>query len=90
MSATRIVITGMGAVTGFGFEWQTLWEKCLAPNIACGHGSRTTCKRPRSRCVMQRLSTCACCRKTAKPSGLDDAAGKAQSLWLGGCHAGRR
>jgi len=29
MSATRIVITGMGAVTGFGFEWQTLWEKML-------------------------------------------------------------
>ncbi|MFJ4194753.1 beta-ketoacyl-[acyl-carrier-protein] synthase family protein [Pseudomonas sp. NPDC089534] len=29
MSTTRIVITGMGAVTGFGFEWQTLWEKML-------------------------------------------------------------
>ena len=29
MSATRIVITGLGAVTGFGFEWQTLWEKML-------------------------------------------------------------
>ena len=29
MSATRIVITGMGAVTGFGFEWQSMWKKML-------------------------------------------------------------
>lgn len=29
MSATRIVVTGMGAVTGFGFEWQSMWEKML-------------------------------------------------------------
>lgn len=29
MSATRIVITGMGAVTGFGFEWQSMWDKML-------------------------------------------------------------
>ncbi|WP_263138715.1 beta-ketoacyl-[acyl-carrier-protein] synthase family protein [Pseudomonas sp. RIT-PI-AD] len=29
MSATRIVITGMGAVTGFGFEWQRLWSEML-------------------------------------------------------------
>jgi len=36
MSATRIVITGMGAVTGFGFEWQTLWEKMLgAEHCVC-------------------------------------------------------
>ena len=30
MSAARVVITGMGTVTGFGFEWQVLWEKMLA------------------------------------------------------------
>ncbi len=29
MSATRIVITGMGAVTGFGFEWRHLWNEML-------------------------------------------------------------
>ncbi|MET1077027.1 MAG: beta-ketoacyl-[acyl-carrier-protein] synthase family protein [Pseudomonas sp.] len=29
MSATRIVITGMGAVTGFGFEWQHMWARML-------------------------------------------------------------
>ena len=29
MSATRIVITGIGAVTGFGFEWQSMWKKML-------------------------------------------------------------
>lgn len=30
MSPTRIVITGMGAVTGFGFEWQSMWQRMLA------------------------------------------------------------
>ncbi|WP_330210770.1 beta-ketoacyl-[acyl-carrier-protein] synthase family protein [Pseudomonas sp. AM4(2022)] len=29
MSLPRIVITGLGAVTGFGFEWQTMWEQML-------------------------------------------------------------
>ncbi|MES2818096.1 MAG: beta-ketoacyl-[acyl-carrier-protein] synthase family protein [Pseudomonadota bacterium] len=29
MSATRIVITGMGAVTGFGFQWQQMWAQML-------------------------------------------------------------
>ncbi|SEK24579.1 3-oxoacyl-[acyl-carrier-protein] synthase II [Atopomonas hussainii] len=29
MSRTRIVITGMGAVTGFGFEWPSLWQRML-------------------------------------------------------------
>lgn len=29
MSRPRIVITGLGAVTGFGFEWQTLWSEML-------------------------------------------------------------
>ncbi|MFI7836218.1 beta-ketoacyl-[acyl-carrier-protein] synthase family protein [Pseudomonas asiatica] len=30
MSPRRIVITGMGAVTGFGFEWQSMWQRMLA------------------------------------------------------------
>jgi 3-oxoacyl-[acyl-carrier-protein] synthase II len=29
MSRPRIVITGLGSVTGFGFEWQTLWSDML-------------------------------------------------------------
>lgn len=29
MSRPRVVITGLGAVTGFGFEWQTLWSEML-------------------------------------------------------------
>ena len=29
MSARRVVITGMGAVTGFGFEWQSMWMQML-------------------------------------------------------------
>ena len=29
MSLPRVVITGLGAVTGFGFEWQTMWEQML-------------------------------------------------------------
>uniref|UniRef100_UPI0029C77B69 beta-ketoacyl-[acyl-carrier-protein] synthase family protein n=1 Tax=Pseudomonas laurentiana TaxID=2364649 RepID=UPI0029C77B69 len=29
MSGNRVVITGMGAVTGFGFEWQHLWRQML-------------------------------------------------------------
>lgn len=29
MSGTRVVITGMGAVTGFGFEWQRMWAEML-------------------------------------------------------------
>lgn len=29
MNAKRVVITGMGTVTGFGFEWQTLWQRML-------------------------------------------------------------
>ncbi|WP_447096420.1 beta-ketoacyl-[acyl-carrier-protein] synthase family protein [Pseudomonas sp. CF10PS3] len=37
MSPPRIVITGLGAVTGFGFEWQSMWaqmlrgEHCIRP-----------------------------------------------------------
>lgn len=37
MSLPRIVITGLGAVTGFGFEWQKMWaqmlrgEHCIRP-----------------------------------------------------------
>jgi 3-oxoacyl-[acyl-carrier-protein] synthase II len=30
MSAKRVVITGMGAVTGFGFQWQQMWSQMLA------------------------------------------------------------
>lgn len=29
MSRPRIVISGLGVVTGFGFEWQTLWSEML-------------------------------------------------------------
>jgi len=29
MSSMRVVITGMGAVTGFGFEWQRMWAQML-------------------------------------------------------------
>lgn len=29
MNPPRIVITGMGSVTGFGFEWQSMWQKML-------------------------------------------------------------
>ncbi|PWB35343.1 3-oxoacyl-ACP synthase [Pseudomonas sp. SDI] len=29
MSGNRVVITGMGAVTGFGFEWQQMWHALL-------------------------------------------------------------
>lgn len=37
MNGARVVITGMGTVTGFGFEWQSLWQEmllgrhCIAP-----------------------------------------------------------
>ncbi len=29
MNGKRVVITGMGAVTGFGFDWQSLWQRML-------------------------------------------------------------
>ncbi len=37
MNGARVVITGMGAVTGFGFQWQDMWQQmllgrhCVAP-----------------------------------------------------------
>lgn len=37
MNGARVVITGMGAVTGFGFAWQDMWQQmllgrhCVAP-----------------------------------------------------------
>lgn len=54
MSPTRIVITGMGAVTGFGFSGSPCGKECWPASIAFGHGNRKASKRVRSPCVTQR------------------------------------
>lgn len=83
MSPTRIVITGMGAVTGFGFEWQSMWQRmlagehCIRPWQPEGVEAGAFPVRYAAPVDMGLML-----KTLERPSGLGIVAGKTHPLWL--------